>query len=498
MTRAAALRPAVSKELRALLPLWGASVAAVATAFMWRGGVLLDMGVFAYVVGSIAIGAHSIGQEYTHHTLSTLLSQPVDRRRVYLLKFIVAAVMLLTLAAVAWSVLANTVVRPGLWSATFIVWPLLCGLFLAPLLTMIARGSLAGMVLSASVAGCTWLASVTIAALWLGTGMEAAERVIFDYFAAAMVVACPAAGFLGWRKFRGLEATDAASPAFHLPRWLKGAPGARRHAPLRALAAKELHLQQMSFVVAALNIVIWAILLLLQRNVPSLSTFPVDAILLLYCVGVAIMIGALASAEERHHGTLAWQLLQPAPARQQWIVKVGVAVGLALLLGVGLPMLLIQLTPHGGFPALRAGADLGVVVVLMTAGSTYISSLSGSGVQAMAWSVPIGLAAVLFTQTMGRALGWVAVRFTSPLMANVVTGAVMPASVDAVDIVTFALRAFTIALTPLLLWFGFVNHTSQDRTTRRIVGQAASIALVITAVVVLVGGVLAFYELRSR
>ena len=53
-----------------------------------------------------------------------------------------------------------------------------------------------------------------------------------------------------------------------------------------------------------------------------------------------ILIGSLASAEERQLGTLEWQTLLPSPAWQQWAVKVGVTFGLALLLGVGLPALL--------------------------------------------------------------------------------------------------------------------------------------------------------------
>ena len=98
MIRAAVMSPALSKEIRARLPVWGASVAALAGAFVWREGGSRDMGLFAYVVGSLAIGAHSMGQEYSFRTLPMLLSQPTNRRRLYLLKCVVSAVMLLTLA----------------------------------------------------------------------------------------------------------------------------------------------------------------------------------------------------------------------------------------------------------------------------------------------------------------------------------------------------------------------------------------------------------------
>ena len=173
MTRAAVLSPALSKEIRALLPLWGASIAALAAAFVWREGDrhLLpgpNIGLFAYVVGSLAIGAQSVGQEYTYRTLPMLLSQPADRWRVYLVKFGVSAMMLLTLAALAGTMFAK-VWRPESARFPVVILPVLCGLFLAPLLTMICRSTLAGMILSGSAMALTWF--VTLAIAWFGFGI---------------------------------------------------------------------------------------------------------------------------------------------------------------------------------------------------------------------------------------------------------------------------------------------------------------------------------------
>ncbi len=496
MTRAAVLSPALSKEIRALLPFWGASVAALAAARVWREGDL-DVGLFAYVVGSLAIGAQLVGQEYTYRTLPMLLSQPADRRRVYLLKFVVSAVMLLTLAALAVTMFAK-VWRPESARFPVVILPVLCGLFLAPLFTMICRSTLAGMIFSGSVLASTWF--VTLAIAWFGFGVapEAAQHIILGRWTLGVIVLCPLAGLLGWRRFTGLEATDAASPALHLPRWLRSTQGARRHWPLQALAVKEVHLQQLAFVVAGLYIIGWVLFLLAQRHIPSWSTFLFEAVMLLYCMGLAIMIGAFASAEERQHGTLDWQLLQPTPAWQQWMVKVGVSLGLALLFGVGLPVLLNQLTPHEAFRELRMSGDLTVLIVLLTASSTYISSLSGSGVRAMVLSLPIGMAVAYFVQMVSGALRWVTGQLAGPWMADIVTGAVAPSSIDPVDVVTFVARAFSLTLAPLLLWFGFVNHTSSERTVRRMFQQIASIAVLVTTGILLVGGVLAFYEVRSR
>lgn len=220
--------------------------------------------------------------------------------------------------------------------------------------------------------------------------------------------------------------------------------------------------------------------------------------MLLYCVGLAIMIGALASAEERQHGTLDGQLLQPTPAWQQWMVKVGVTLGLALVFGVGMPVLLNQLSPLQDLRALPMAGDLAVLIVLLTASSLYLSSLSSSGVRAMVLSLPTGIGVVFFVQTVRWALRWVTLKVAGPLMANIVTGAVAPASIDPADVVMFAARASLLTLVPLLLWFGFVNHRSSERPVRRVFQQVASIALLITTGLVLIGGVLAFYELRPR
>ena len=109
-------------------------------------------------------------------------------------------------------------------------------------------------------------------------------------------------------------------------------------------------------------------------------------------------------------------------------------------------------------------ADLAVLIVLLTASSIYISSLSSSGVRAMVLSLPIGMAVAFFVQIASGALRWVTLQLAGPLMADIVTGAVAPSSVDPAAVIVFAARGFSLTLVPLLLWFGFVNHTSSERT----------------------------------
>ena len=138
------------KEIRGLSPAWLACLAAMAVA-AGLGGRVRSLGLFAYFLGAVALGALSLGHEYNCRTLTLLLSQPASRQRLLLEKMGVLAVMLLALCGVAWL----GAVRPGCsmglgarsarncW-AVALGLPLLCGLFVAPWLTMACRNALAG------------------------------------------------------------------------------------------------------------------------------------------------------------------------------------------------------------------------------------------------------------------------------------------------------------------------------------------------------------------
>ena len=91
-------------------------------------------------------------------------------------------------------------------------------------------------------------------------------------------------------------------------------------------------------------------------------------------------------------------------------------------------------------------ADLAVLIVLLTASSLYISSLSSSGVRAMVLSLPIGMAVAYFVQMTG------------------------------------AIRGLSLTLAPVLLWLAFVNHTSSERTALPILAHFTFFNRVLDAV----------------
>ena len=361
--------PQAIKEVRALLPVWLASVLAIAAAVL-SGPGNHELGLIAYGFGSVTLGAQSIGHEYTGRTLTLLLSQPWSRRRLLLLKLAVLTVMLLTLAAFAWL----TLLKPG--DQAWVFLSLLNGLCLAPLLTMACRTPLAGIVFTG--AAPFWIEAI---------GRYVSGRVLWGSVLTLFAVAAVAE----WRLFMRLEAIEGHDPDTRVPGLFQREPiggvaadSPRRRHPVWLLVKKELHLQQMTFAAAGVCTLIWIAIAASTRIIPGFRGFPVHGVAILYGALLALLIGSLASAEERQLGTLEWQVLLPMAAWKQWAVKVGTVLGLAAVLSFAIPVVLAAGKVPVNAWAWHAGA-----VLLLATGSLYVSSLCRSGLRALTVSGPL-------------------------------------------------------------------------------------------------------------
>ena len=413
MTRTRIFSPVVGKEVRALLPSWLACLA------LFVGAAVIDqrwsrqLSVLVYFLGPVALGAFSLGHEYSGRTLSLLLSQPKRRENLILLKLSVLAAMLLVLSTVGF-VLG---VRPLNQQALVFVVPLLCGLFIAPWLTMLCRNPLAGIVFTTAISAFVLFTAETAATMKFGVratlGADAAafkSAVVWWGMVGTSVVAAVA----GWRLFMRLEAIDGRGQAVRLP-WLSAstAPTAvpvfeKRH-PLWLLTKKELRLQQLSFVVGGLYALAWFAIWSLRNTItyPDVSVAFASVATALPVLALPLLAGSLASAEERQLGTIEWQALLPMPARTQWWMKVGITVGVACLLGIALPVALAFVTGsqemrHVVTPFLSA--DKACVVVFLSVMALYVSSVCGSPAQALLWSVAAGFAVMGFVNSW---MSWV-------------------------------------------------------------------------------------------
>lgn len=434
------LRLAV-KELRALFPPWAACVVVFGCLIAARSGTAASpggvhaLGMLTYGAAAVALGALSIGHEYSHGTLALMLSQPVGRIRLYVTKACTLALMLVALAVIAWGTVLSeqpfTVDRDG---KAALALATLGGLCIAPWLTMLTRNPLAGTVLTITLPGWVWI--------FINVSMERAAKPVTFWW--IMVGLAATAAVLGWRTFMRLEAIDGRDSDLRLPYTRRTAtPVPRDRHAVWVLLKKELGLQQLSLAVAGFYSAAW-LALAITRQIASADTGSAAedltvALTILYSGMLALLIGALASAEERQLGTLDWQMLLPMAAWKQWALKVGMTVGLSMLLGVGLPALLVSMSGD----AVKIPSEYPLGTLLLTVGSLYVSSLSSNGLRAFVVSLPV-------TVIVWLLIAW----FTTPQW------------------LAHPLAWLTLALfLMLVLQFALVNHRSAERGSWRVFQQ---------------------------
>jgi hypothetical protein len=187
-----------------------------------------------------------------------------------------------------------------------------------------------------------------------------------------------------------------------------------------------------------------------------------EALAVLYSGLLAILIGALASAEERQYGTLDSQRLLPLAAWRQWTVKVGVTISLAVMLGAALPFALQRFSPaseHARLASLWWIQSLALTLCLASIG-LYVSTLCASGVRALVVSFPVVVGFAVYVQFVAWLIWLTAVRGFGRRFLGEPGWNWLP---------------------PLLAWCVVVwgcalqNHRSSDTSPRRIVGQVAVI-----------------------
>jgi hypothetical protein len=195
------------------------------------------------------------------------------------------------------------------------------------------------------------------------------------------------------------------------------------------LICKELRLHVVPWLVAGILVGLWVLSLVIRKWAPEsewgvAAANPSTVTLFAGVVGAFIFLvtGASAIAEERVLGTLEWQSTQPISMARQWRIKVGVATGLALTLGLILPAALVWL----GFnaealdttfsqPDWQPIAAYAVALAAVFATSLYASSVSQSSMKAVAltplllaslWTVGALTVSGVFATLDGQSGNW--------------------------------------------------------------------------------------------
>lgn len=459
----------VRKDVRCLLPLWTTGVvvatlagltdtsgAEAARRFAFTDLQALQLATAAAVI--VGLGAQSFGHEYSHRTLGLLLALPLSRRRVYVVKHAVLAAMLLPLTVYMW--------RLGLFAefpalAWFTGTAALC---LAPWCSMVGRSALAGATFTAMLPAMAFL--LPAMAMTIADPAADAERGAWVAWEWMMAPLLAGGAMLGWRRFVRLDAIDCTAASRVAASPTRRPRAAPRH-PLWAMVRKELGLHRVAFAMVLFyaGLTVIAALVHLRHGTPPAASAAFRVASAFYWAGLPVLMGAVATAEERQLGTLTWQLLLPLPAWLQWTVKAAVVFGIAPLLTVGAPLLVGSLFWPGVLPNVGLAAGLAAIT---TAASLYVSSLCTSGLRAALVSL-VGVPLVLWL------VGASALAFG-------------PA-----DFVTWRGRvglwlALGSIVVAVLLGFAAVNHRAEPPPAARVRRQLVALAAVVGIGVALVVG----------
>ena len=382
------MNPLLKKEIRLLLPAWGAALLLVLLAARIFGRLDQPRDVISNFtpvwLGVMMLCAASFGREFSLGTFSSLMAQPVRRETFWLTKVGVLVVALISV------VLAYT-------SLTYAALPAVIGW------TEVAW---LGLLLFTAMAGGLWLALVVrqlAAVVWLVALVPGGLCAIFllglAHFSAAdrtveitiygVLLCYASAGMIGsWRMLRRAQDAPGVEGAIHLPAWLSmgslrlTAHDTRRYEPLRALLWKELHFNQVLLAgMAGLFLLqlagVW--LRFLYRASPD----HVSDLLLglgVIWVTVPLIIGCGNIAEERRLGMMESQLCLPASTRRQFLVKLLFVSAAGGGLSTALPLLAEWVARglgiHDGLPSAAglAGSVAGMTAIALI--GFYSSSLT--------------------------------------------------------------------------------------------------------------------------
>jgi len=477
---AAALLPSVSKEVRALAVPWMVCVACmVAIAITNEPRIFGPLALFAYLVGTVALGALSIGHEYTGRTLGLLLTLPVRRGRLLATKFSVLLGMLLTLWLVAEAVVFSNMPAPADARQMTSLIPVVCALFLAPWLTMVCRSAIAGAVFALTIPGVLMVIGELLGVAMYGHGsvMEAFWKTFMWY---GTLGPCAIGALMTWRMFTRLEAIEGPGQDVRLPQWLTAgsaastaAPQFTRRSPVWLLVKKELRLQQLPLVLTALYVLEFVAFISAATVLDAKYGYLFSGLTFLHAGLLPLLLGSGASAGERQMDTLQWQLLLPMANATQWAVKLVVVFGLVIALGLALPAGLLAVSPWASASPIRFAEyeRLMMPVMLIAAGSLYVSSLCRSSLWALLMSLPIVPVSAWLLQFSVQWLARPTYLFVRKLTGESTTAYSFyfgPPRIPSYVLIA----GFLI----VVLRFALINHRSADRPAARVWTQVILMA----------------------
>jgi ABC-type transport system involved in multi-copper enzyme maturation permease subunit len=402
------------KETRDLLPMFAGTLPLIIVLqLIWPGAGYLALGV-----ACVVMAGSSFGNEFQHRTISLLLSQPIARSVIWREKMLVLGTgMAASVAVLLGLAISDPVSEHVEWLPLALI-PL-CAFCGAPFWTLSLRQSIAGMV-STVGAPCGIVGVYALVVMQLG-GNEPAT--LTPAVLSLLFIYCAVIYWLGYAKFKQLEAVDSPSRDLSLPAGLEAffvAPltkmSSRFRGPVAALLKKEFRLQQISFLLAGLFVLIAVAGGCFVRSHPEVAAGIIGGDIFIYVLILPLIAGAISVAEEKGWGMAEWHLTLPPSALKQWSAKMLAALSTSLVLGLLLPAaMFLVANPLFSQPSTRTSLPPAFEILnwvlgqlLVTSVAIYAASFSKNTLRAILVAFVILAAGVSAMVLMARGVELVA------------------------------------------------------------------------------------------
>jgi len=398
----------IKKEIRLLLPAWiAAMLLAISAAWIipaWsellpRNDLLPANTSSVYAVFSLApilgflfLGVASFGQEFSFGTFSFLLSQPIPRRRVWLIKTVM---LVIAFVSVISTLIISVELHYYYFHRTFFI-PLAEPIGITLVFAfVIFSGGLWTTLLLRQMTGAFWFTLLTPAVIVISF-FE-----LVDYFhlsfqsqiLTGVVLLYSIAGFF-WARRLFLRAQDAQWTGGEISfRWRKKV-SARTAAPsssrprhwFSALIRKEFQLHQVTVLIAVIVLALHLASVFIRKFHPNFDNPDVKGMLeLVWALWLLmpLLVGSAAVAEERRLGLIESQLCLPVSRRTQLFIKFSVALILSLILGALMPLLIERTRDFNSWIFVPAAALFFI--------SFYASTLARTTLQAIGLTIVVSV-----------------------------------------------------------------------------------------------------------
>ena len=490
------MNPLVKKEIRLLLPSWLAVLTlAVLLPWFWTDSdSSFDMAPLFIFFGVILLGVDSFGREFNLGTFQSLLSQPIERRRIWRIKiailtFGVAVVLAGFFTSYTVRHLTHPVISTLRYHPAIIFHNLMIVLIAGGMVAMIALvGGLWTTLLFRQVAAAFWITFLAPAGLLmlifliLPTKLADNEDVFIPVLCSAGVIYIVAGFWFAHRLFHRAQDAAWTGGVIAFSKWRYFESGSestvstRHRRPMSALVKKELQLQSISWFCATAFLALHVAVIVMRKvhgsfEHDSLAGEASEFFWMLWLI-MPLIIGGTVVAEERRLGVTEGQFCLPAPRWLQFVLKFFPTIFIGILLGGCIPLLLEGFAawigaPNPDFNPLSQDSDIIGAIIFFPAlalglalAGFYASTLAKNFLQALGAAVVVIIGCVLFTSFAGHLHSLLGIAWN-------------PTLTICVSILT------TLTAVPWLAWRNFNYFQESGRVWRRnILGLATAILFI--------------------